>query len=76
MPDQATEGMPEPALPAGPPPKRLTVMEPPIDVAASPATGYALLGRTAKVSLPADKFHASCAACCCMRHRSRLFCLF
>ena len=66
LPDQATEGMP---VPADPPPKRLTVMEPAMDVAASPAIGYALLGRGAKVPVHLG-FHAF-SAWYCMRMHSR-----
>ena len=47
-PGQATEGTPLPE-PAPPPPKRLTVIEPPMDRYANPATGYSQLANPTQV---------------------------
>ena len=42
---------------AEPPPRRITVMEPPVDHRADPVTGYAKLGYAGQVCLLLNHFH-------------------
>ena len=46
--------------PSEPPPKRITVMEPPVDHLADPVTGYAKLGYAGQVCHLLERCHRRC----------------